>query len=44
MLLHATLGLESIHLCYKLLDVPARSLVHIARLSLRMGGLLRCAV
>ncbi len=43
-MLLVTLGLESFHFCYELPNMPARSLIHVARLALLIGGLLRCAV
>ena len=44
MLLLVTLGIESIHFCCELLNVPARSLIHVASLALLIGGLPRRAV
>ncbi len=43
-MLLAPLGLDGVHLCNQLLDVVARSLVHIERLSCLVGGLLRCTM
>ncbi len=43
-LLLASLGLEGVHLCNQVADVPARSLMPITRLSFLVGDLTLCTM